>query len=84
MIDRNKNGGGVFIYFREGIPSKELKIHNTPEDIESIFIKIILIKTRWIFCGCYHPRCSSGKYSFENIEKTLNKHSKSYIKIYLC
>ena len=38
-FDRNRNGGGVFIYVRENIPSRELKIHNTPEDIESIFYR---------------------------------------------
>ena len=27
----------------------ELKTHNTPEDIKSVFIKINLIKTKWFF-----------------------------------
>ena len=45
-FDRNRNEGGVFIYVREDIPSRKLKIHNTPEDIESIFIEINLIKTK--------------------------------------
>ena len=35
---RNRNGSGAFIYVREDIPSRGLKTHNTPEDIESIFI----------------------------------------------
>ena len=43
-LDRNRNGGGVFVYVREDIPSRELKIHNTPEDVESIFIEVNLIK----------------------------------------
>ena len=34
-FDRNRNGGGLF----------------TPEDIESIFIEINPIKTKWVFCG---------------------------------
>ena len=76
-FDRNRNGGGVFIYVREDIPSRELKIHNTPEDIESIFIEINLIKTRWLFCGCYHSPSQSGYYFFENIGKVLDlKHDK--------
>ena len=37
-FDRNRKGGGV--------SSRELKIHSTPQDIESIFIQINLIKTR--------------------------------------
>ena len=54
-FDRNRNGDGVFIYVSEDISNKQLKIYNTPEDIESIFIEIILIKTEWLFCSCYHP-----------------------------
>ena len=75
-FDRNRNGGSVFIYVREDIPSRELKIHNTPEDIESIFIEINLIKTKWLFCGCYHPPSQSNQYFFENIGKALDKYSK--------
>ena len=32
-FDRNRNRDGVFIYVREDIPSRELKIHNTQEHI---------------------------------------------------
>ena len=82
-FDRNRNGGGAFIYVREDIPSRELKIHNTPEDIESIFIEINLIKTRWLFCGCYHPPSQSDQYFFENIRKALDRCSKHYDKFML-
>ena len=75
-FDRNKNGGGVYIYVWEDIPSRELKIHNAPEDIENVFIKINLIKTKWLFCGSYHPPSQSDKYFFENIGKMLDKYSK--------
>ena len=66
---RKRNEGGVFIYVREDIPSRELKIHNTPEDIESIFIKINLIKTKWLFCGCYHHLASLTNTSLKILEK---------------
>ena len=66
-FDRNRNEGGGFIYVREDILSGELKILNTPEHIESIFIEINLIKTEWIFCGCYHPPSQSDQYFFKNI-----------------
>ena len=82
-FDRNRNKSGVFIYVREDIPNKELKIHNTPEDIESIFIKINLIKTRWLFCGCYHPPSQSDQYFFDNTGKALDKYSKHYDKFML-
>ena len=82
-FDRNRNGGGAFIYVREDIPSRELKFNNTPEDIESIFIKINLIKTKWLFCGCYHIPSQSDQYFFENIGKALDKYSKHYDKVML-
>ena len=82
-FDRNRNGGGVFIYISEDIPSRELKIHNTPEDVDSIFIEINLIKINWHFCGCYHPPSQSDQYFFENMRKTLDKYSKHYGKFML-
>ena len=69
----------VFLYMFEKIFQVGNKIHNTPEYIESIFIKINLIKTKWLFCGCYHPPSQSDQYFFENIEKkTLYKYSEHY------
>ena len=60
-----------------------MKIHNTLEDIESIFIEINLIKTSWLFCGSYHRLSQSDQYFFENIGKTLDKYSKHYDKFML-
>ena len=82
-FDRNRNGGSVFIYVWEDSPSRELKIHNTPKDNESIFIEINLIKTNWCFCGCYHPSSQYDQCFFENIEKALDKYSKNYDKFML-
>ena len=73
----------VFLYVREDIPSRELKIYNTPDETESIFVKIDLIKTKWLFCGCYHTPGQSDQYFFENIGKTLDKYSKDYNKFML-
>ena len=75
-FDRNRNGGGVFIYVREDIPSREWKIHNTTGDTESFS----LIKTKWLFRGCYHPTGQSDQYFFEIIGKALDKYSKLYDK----
>ena len=64
----------------QDIPRWELKMHHTPENIESMLIKINLIKTKWLFCGCYHQPCQSDQYFFENSGKTLDKYSKYYDK----
>ena len=72
----------VFLYMFN-IPSRKLKIHNTPEDIENIFFEINLMKTKWLFCGCYHLPGQTDQYFFENVGKTLDKYSKHYVKFIL-
>ena len=41
--DRNKNGGGILIYIRDGVPAKELKIYSVPDNIKCEFVGINLI-----------------------------------------
>ena len=45
--DRNKNGGGVIIYVRDDIPSRELKAHPPTINLEGIFFEINLKKSKW-------------------------------------
>ena len=40
--DRNINGGGIMVFVREDIPSKELTTVKFCEDIEGLFIEINL------------------------------------------
>ena len=46
--DRNKNGGGLLIYARDGAPIKQLNSYNFPDDIEAIIIEINLKKQKWL------------------------------------
>ena len=46
--DRNSHGGVLFIYARDMIPCKEVKLKNLPVDIECIFIEINLRNQKWI------------------------------------
>ena len=71
-LDRNRNGGGVIIYVREDIPSKILKKHLFPNDIEGIFVEINFRKSKWLLCGIYHPPSQSDQYYFDNIYKALD------------
>ena len=43
-LDRNRNGGGIIIYVREDIRSKNLVRHKIPSDIECLFIELNLGK----------------------------------------
>ena len=52
-LDRNREGGGVLIYVREDIPSKELSKHTFTKNVEGMFIEINLRKTKLLFFGGY-------------------------------
>ena len=39
-LDRNKYGGGLLLYIREGIPSKLLNSYTENSEIENMFIEI--------------------------------------------
>ena len=74
-MDRNKHGGGILIYIREDIPSKQLSKHNFIKHIEGIFIEINLRKTRWLLFGTYHPPSQSDKEYSEQVGLALDVYS---------
>ena len=53
--DRTNRGGGLLLYVRNDIPSKELRTILIPTDKECIFIEINLFKKKWLICGFYNP-----------------------------
>ena len=79
-IDRNRYGGGVMIYIREDIPSRLLKKHNFPVDIEGMFIEINLRKTKWVHFGSYHPPSQPDNYYFDSVSNALYLYNQHYQK----
>ena len=55
QLDRNRIDDGIIIYVRENICTKILTKHIFPEDIEGIFLEINFRKSKWLFCGYFHP-----------------------------
>ena len=39
-LDGNRNGGGIMIFIRDGIPKRMLMKHVFPDDIEGLFIEL--------------------------------------------
>ena len=76
--DRNGNGGGILIYVREDIPSKELREHNFPEDIEGIFVEINMRKCKLLLLGSYHPPSQSDNYYFDILSNSLDLYINKY------
>ena len=55
-LDRNRHGGGVMVYIREDIPSKELRKHKFTKVVEGLFIEVNLRKTKLLLFGTYHSQ----------------------------
>ena len=71
-LGRNRNGGVVILYVREDIPSKVLRKHLFPNDIEGTFVEINFRKSKWLLSGAYHSPSQSDQYYYDNIEKALD------------
>ena len=55
-IDRNSNGGGVSIYVRNDLASRNLSTLVNNTDLEGIFIEINLRKKKWLLYGGYNNK----------------------------
>lgn len=53
-LDRNKNGGGIMIFIRDGLDSKEIKSHKL-KNAEGTFIKLVIRNTKWLIMAGYNP-----------------------------
>ena len=76
--DRNKNGGGLLVYARDGAPIRQLSSYNFPDDIEAIVIEINLRKQKWLVISAYRPPSQCPKYFFGEIEKGMDIFSSKY------
>ena len=76
--DRNKNGGGLLIYARDGAPIKQLNSYKFPDDIEAIVIEINHRKQKWLVISVYRSPSQCPKYFFDEIEKGMDFFSCKY------
>ena len=81
--DRNRNGGGVMIFVREDLPSKQLFKHTLLENIEALIIEINLRKTKFLLFGGYRPPSQSKNYFFDAISNALDVYTGTYDKLLL-
>ena len=81
-FDRNRNGGGVIIYVREGISSKILEKHKLPQDVEGMFVELNFRKIKWLLLGIYHLPSQNDQFYSKALDKALDCYS-SYDRIVL-
>ena len=79
-LDRNRNGGGVIIYVREDIPSKELTKFNVAVSdkhgpLEVIFVELRIKNEKWLFMGGYSPPSQSNEFFIDCMTNALDFYS---------
>ena len=77
-LDRNSRGGGILIYVREDIPSKQLSTHTFNEGIEGIFFELNLNKYKLLMLGTYRPPTQEKDFYFHNISNSLDLYIGKY------
>ena len=82
-FDRNRSGGGVIGFVQYDIPSKQLSKHKRPDNIEGVFIKVNLRKTKLLILGTYCPPSQPVDYFFKNRGYPLDIYRQTYEKFFL-
>ena len=77
-LDRNSNGGGLLVYVKEDIPSKQLKSFKFKDDIECIGFEVNLRKKKWAFFSIYRPPSQAQPYFFGQLNTAIDHYSDKY------
>ena len=80
--DRNCFGGGLCIYLKENITSKQLNLH-LEKETEAIYLEINILLRKWLIVGLYNPPSQNNSLFLENMSKNLSKYLDSYENITL-
>ena len=71
-------GGGLLMYVNENIPSRILRIHESPDDIEILSVEINLKKQKWCILGIYRPPSMQKQYFIDHLSRVLECYSRKY------
>ncbi len=77
-LDRNSKGGGILIYVREDLPTKELSKHTFDNGIEGIFFELNINKHKLLLLGTYRPPNQDKDFYFNSISKSMDLYIGNY------
>ena len=81
-LDRSSKGGGILVYVRSDIPSKELKFIPIPKCMECVYFEINLYK-KWFLANFYNPSKNLIDSQLTLLGKCLNHYCQLYDNIIL-
>ena len=74
-LDVSSNSGGLLVYIRNGIISKQLKDLEIPNDIEVVPIEINIRKQKWLLLPLYRNPLQNQTYFVDNISRIIDRYS---------
>ena len=80
--DRNCFGGGLCIYVKENIASKQLNLH-LDKETEAIYLETNIRSRKWLIVGLYKPLSQNNSLFLGNMSKNLSRYLDSYENITL-
>ena len=69
MFRRNRNyfGGGLYLFVKDSIASKQLNSHNANINEEAIYLEINILKRKRLIIGTYKPPNQNHSLCLENL-----------------
>ena len=81
--DRDCFGGGLCLYVKNSIASKQLNSHKENMDAEAIYLETNIRKRKWWTIGTYKPPSQKDCLFLENLSNNLSTYLKDYDNILL-
>ena len=75
--DRNCFGGGLCIYVKENIASKQLNLH-LDKETEATYLEINMQLRKWLVIGLYKTPSQNNSLFLESMSKKLSRYLDSY------
>ena len=80
--DKNVFGGGLCIYVKKNIASKQLNLH-LDKETEAIYLEINIRLIKWLIVGLCKPPSQNNSLFLENMSKYLSRYLDRYENITL-
>ena len=75
---RNCFGGGLCLYVKDSIASKQLNFYKENIDVEARYLEINTWKRKWLIIGTYKPPSQNDSLFLENLSNNLSPYLKDY------
>ena len=82
-FDRNRNGGGILLYIKSHIPSKEIPNTRLSNPSEGFFVEINLRKKKWLISCSYIPNKTLIQNQLLEISNKLDLCSARYENVFI-